>query len=259
MKKLLDQLDYLSALMVANMRFYKAEKARLAFLSTFMLLQNTLFFGLWIVLFHAFGNVKGWNMQDMARMFGLMASAIGLTLFFFNGVRQFAYKIQDGSIDTFIARPRAVLPALLLCASSTSSLGDVFFGPLIWLTLGNVGLSDLPLLLVLLVMITILFLSMLTIIYSISFWLKGDSRFPDQLFMTMMIGSQTIVHGQSFWIRLALMTLIPAWFTNYIPAMLIRSFDPVLFAWMAGAVVFYTAVAIVVFSAGLRRYIRSAT
>lgn len=258
MKKLFAYLDYLAALFIANMRPYKADKKRLAILATFMMLQNSLFFSLWIVLFDTFGNIKGWALQDMARMFGLLAGAIGIALSFFNGVRQISYKIQDSSIDALIARPRSVLPALLLSGSSTANFGDLLFAPILWFTLGNVGLSDMPFMLLLLVLVTSLFMSMLIIIYSIGFWFKGDSRFPDQLFMTLIIGSQTVVHGQAFWVKLALMTLIPAWFTNYIPTMLMRAFDPVLFAWLCGAVVLYGALAIMIFNAGLRRYVRSA-
>lgn len=250
-------LSYLGALLMANMRFYKNDRRRLFVMSFFMMCQNALFFSLWIIIFDAMGTLKGWNLSDMARMYGVVAGAIGGSMFFFNGARTIVYRIKDGSLDTFLSRPRAALPSLLTSSSSLASLGDLLYAPLIWVVLGQVGWSDAPLLLLVTALSCVLFTAMTVIVYSLGFWFKGDSRLAEQLFMVLIIGTCNIIHGQPFMVRLAFMTILPAWFISYLPTELLRNFDPALLALLFGAAVFYSFVAALVFQAGVRRYKRS--
>ncbi len=247
-------LSYLWSLMAANMKFYAAERKRLIIMSFFMIVQNSMFFALWAIFFQNVSDVKGWNLTDVARMYGIIASSVGLSLFFLNGPRTLAYRIQDGSFDLFLTRPRAPLPALLTSSSSSASLGDILYGPLIWLALGEVTWAMIPQLVGLTLISSLIFTSATLTFYSIAFWLKGNARFPDQLFEVLIIFSATIQHGQPFGVQIIMYTLVPAAFIAMLPTELVGRFDPVVLGQILLAAVFYAALAVRVFNAGIKRY-----
>ncbi len=254
MEKTLKKLSYLYALMTANMKFYKPEWKRLLIMSLFMIVQNTMFFILWILLFQNISGLKGWGLTEVARMYGIIASSVGLSLFLFNGARSIAYRVQDGSMDDFLVRPRSVLPALLMSGSSPASLGDILYGPLIWAFLGDVTWNMAPQLVGLTLVSMTIFTSMTLIVFSMAFWLKGNPRFSEQCFEALLIFSVSIQHGQPLGVRLIAYTVIPAGFITYLPTRLIGHFDPALLAQLLVATVFYAAFSVWIFNAGLRRY-----
>lgn len=192
-------------------------------------------------------------------MYGILASGVGLSLFFFNGPRTLAYRLQDGSLDDFLTKPRAPLPALIVSSSSPASLGDILYGPLMWLALGNVSWGQVPLLIFLTIVAAVIFSSMMVIIYSIAFWLKGSTRFPEQLFIMLIIFSSVMQHGQPIVVQIIMYTIMPAAFIVYLPTQLVQSFDWQIFGLLMAAAVFYVGAAIMIFNAGLRRYIRAQT
>jgi len=257
MRSLLDQIDYLWALVRANMRGYAADRTKLFVMSFFMLVQDAMFFALWIIFFSSISEVKGWKLEELSRMFGLISCAIGLSLFFFNGARTIAYRVQEGTLDALIARPRNVLPALLLSSSSPASLGDIFYGPLLWAALGNMSWGEWGLMIFLTVNAALMFTACTIAIFSTSFWLKGNTKFPEQLFEMLIILSSGIVHGQPLLVKIVMFTILPAAFMSYLPIELVRNFAWDSFALILGSTVFYGWLSVVLFKAGLRRYVNS--
>lgn len=257
---MIGNLSYLWALIRCNMRFYKTEYWRLFIMSSFMMIQNFMFFILWIILFSTAKELKGWNMADIARMSGIIASAVGISLFFFNGSRQIAYKIQDGSLDSFIARPRAVLPSLMLSSTSSASLGDIFYGPLMWLFFGDVTWAQVPILISVTLISSVIFSAMTVIVFSIAFWMKSEAtRFTEQMFLVLIIISCSMPHGQPEAVQWLMKTILPAWYVIYLPTELVKNFDIKIFAGLIGAAIIYASAAALIFKAGLRRYINSLT
>ncbi len=256
MKKLFSSLSYLWALNAANMKFYRPEWKRLLIMSFFMIVQNSMFFVFWVIFFQTVSNLKGWRLSDVARMYGIVASSVGLSLFFLSGARSIARRIQDGSLDVFLTRPRSVLPALLMSYSSSASLGDILYGPLMWAALGDVTWAMAPQLVGLTLLSSVVFTSATIIVYSLAFWLKGNTRFSDQLFEMLIIFSANIQHGQPFGVQIVMYTIIPAAFIALLPVRLLSAFDPLLFAELLAATVFYALLAAWTFRAGVRRYKR---
>ncbi len=102
-----------------------------------------------------------------------------------------------------------------------------------------------------------IFLSACVVIYSLAFWLKGNTRFSDQLFEMLIIVSANVIHGQPFGVKLIAFTLLPAGFITYLPVELIREFDWNIFLALLAATIFYAGLAHFVFKAGLKRYVRA--
>lgn len=253
----MNNLSYLLALMHGNMKANMANKKQTFYWSIFMFLQNLMFFIMWIIFFDNVSEIKGWALPDVSRMYGIVGGAVGLTLFLFNGVRSIARHIDEGTLDMHISRPRSVLPTLLCSDSAPASIGDMCFALLLLLTLGNMGWQEFPLFFALIILSMIIFMSSTVIIYSLAFWLKGNTRFSDQMFEMLIIASVGVIHAQPFAVRVIAFTVLPAGFISYLPVEIIRNFDWWTMSAMTAAALFYAAIAILVFNAGLRRYVQA--
>lgn len=246
--------SYLLTLMKMNMKGYLLQRKRVFVLSFFMMLQNLLFFVMWGIFFSTVKEVRGWQLEEVARMFAVVCTSVGACLFFFNGVRSIARRIRDGSIDAFLVRPKAALPSILMSDSALSGMGDVVSALLILVFLGNVGWAEFAIFVFVALMAVVIFLSSCVILYSLAFWMKGDERFSDQLFEMLIISSSSIIHGQPWAIKMVAFTVLPAGFISYLPVELMREFDVSVLGVMLAATVCYVWLAHLVFEAGVRRY-----
>jgi len=158
-------LAYFWLLVAANMKSHAEKKRRLFVMSFFMMLQNAMFFAIWVFFFQSVGDLKGWQMPDYMRLISIFASSFGIAMFFANGVRNIAYWIKDGTLDLYLVRPRAVLPALAVSASSPASLGDIVFGPLLWVTLGGMPFATLPWFMVLALLSAMVLFAVMVLMY----------------------------------------------------------------------------------------------
>lgn len=252
----MNSLAYVAALLRAGLAEHRTDIKRTAILSGFMFVQNFLFFTAWLVFFGSIGEIRGWRLEDMSLLYGLVAAGVGTAFFLCDGVRTLPFRVQDGTLDTLIVRPRHPLPALLFSRSSPASLGDILSAPVYWFVIGHAPLSQFPLLAALSLMGGVILLAILLMFYSIALWLPKSGRFADQLFEMFIIFMLIPQHRQPLAVKALMFTLMPAGFTSLIPVLLLRQFDATTFAILAVATVVYAALATLVFNAGLRRYVR---
>jgi ABC-2 type transport system permease protein len=257
-RSMTNKLSCFLALFRANIRTHNLEMWRTWIMSLFMMVQNLMYFALWIVFFGAIKQVKGWQLSDVAVMYGVLSTSVGTALFVADGARTITLRVLDGSIDAFLTRPRHPLPVLLLSRSCPSSLGDILSGPVLWFTLGGAKLTQLPFLLCLTSLSAVIFLATTIIFYSLAFWLKRGSRFSDQLFETLIIFSSAPQNSQPLGIKILMFSVLPAGFITLLPVTLIQNADPVRLFVLATASVVYAWLAVIVFNAGVRRYVSCA-
>src|SRR5713101_8859288 len=103
--------------------------------------NNMIFFLVWVIYFANFSNLRGWRLEDLALLIGVVAWAFGLTVFLTGGVRDVAQTIVDGGLDIYLGRPRHPLPSLLMSRSLPSGMGDMASAFVFWLWLGHSGLG----------------------------------------------------------------------------------------------------------------------
>jgi ABC-2 type transport system permease protein len=248
-------LSYILALLAANWREHYTDIRRALFLSGFMFVQNFLFFLLWVFFFGSIGEIRGWRLHDVSLLYGVVTFAVGLSMFLCDGIRNLPLRVQDQSFDAFIVKPRHPLPALMFSRSNASSLGDLLSAPLYWFVFGDMTAGDLPMLLVVSLLATAIFLAATILTYSVVFWLPNGGRFSDQLFEILIISATVPQHGQPLAIKLVLFSAIPAGFIGLTPVALMQNFDAMLLAGLVAAALAYAAAALLVFNAGLKRYI----
>lgn len=246
---------YLFSLLKACWAGHHADSGRTALLVAAMFVQNFIFFLVWVVFFSTITEIRGWRLEDLGLLFGVLAAATGLTLFFCDGVRTLPFVVRDGGLDALITRPRHPLPALLLSRSSADGMGDILSAPVYLFAFGGASLHSLPLLIALSLLAATIFLSALIIFYSLIFWVPRGGRFADQLFEILVISASIPQQGQSFGAKLIIFSIIPAGFMSLTPVFLLRHFDVWTFCALLLATAVYAVLAVLVFNAGLKRHV----
>lgn len=94
------------------------------------------FLGIWI-LFQRFDNIKGWQLEEIALLYGLVSSSFAIAEAASYGFDFFAQTVKQGDFDRFLLRPRST--ALLLAGQELSlrRIGkllqaQIIFGWAIW-------------------------------------------------------------------------------------------------------------------------------
>src|SRR5512143_3233359 len=103
------EFKFLLAVWKANL--LSAMEYRAAFLSQVigMMLNNFIYFVIWIIFFDRFKEVRGWGIHDMYLTFGVLASSFGLVSLLFGNAFNLSDIISKGRLDYYLSLPRRVL------------------------------------------------------------------------------------------------------------------------------------------------------
>lgn len=248
------ELTFLLALWKANL--LAAMEYRIAFFSQVvgMMLNNGIYFIFWFIFFARFKEIRGWDLNDMLLLFGIVATGFGLGVYLFGNVMQLADVIAGGRLDYYLSLPRPVLLHVLASHSRASGLGDVLYGLLSFSLAGHFTADAVArFLLGSLVSMTV-FLSFMILVQSLAFWLGNTALLTMQAtnaILTFSLYPITLFDGTA---KFLLFTLLPAAFIGAVPAEFVRAFNwGTLGQLLAGASVFLL-LATLTFRRGLRRY-----
>ncbi|HET9870538.1 MAG TPA: ABC-2 family transporter protein, partial [bacterium] len=82
---------------------------------------------LWVV-FHQASHLQGWDQAQVVFLFGLTATALGLSELFFNHIWMLPYYIVMGDLDRLMVYPVRSLPFLLISRPELHSFGNLATG-----------------------------------------------------------------------------------------------------------------------------------
>ncbi len=248
------EFKFLLAVWKANL--LSAMEYRVAFLSQVigMMLNNFIYFIIWIIFFDRFKEVRGWCIHDMYLTFGVLASSFGLVSILFGNAFNLSDIISKGRLDYYLSMPRPVLLHAVASRMIASGVGDFSYGFLSYALSGYFTWDGLLRFVLAMLLGATVFAAFLILIQSLSFWLgimSNMSALALNALLTFGIYPITLFDNYA---KLILFTLIPAAFMGAVPAEFIRSFTwQTLAELLAGAVAFLV-IAVAVFRLGLRRY-----
>ena len=246
--------SYLGCLMRLNLRAAFARPRAALAAAGFMCANNLIFFVTWVIYFRNFSSLKGWRIEDVALLVGVVVWAFGVAMLFAGGLRTMAQVIVDGGLDAHLGRPRHPLLSLLLSRSLPSGLGDIVSAFAFWLWLGGSGLGNLPLLLLVATSAAVILGATIVIAQCLVFWQPRAVRFCEQLYETFLMATYYPQHAYGLTARLLLLTVFPAALVGYLPVEAVREQSQLLAAAVVGAAALYAALALAMFNLGLRRY-----
>jgi ABC-2 type transport system permease protein len=245
---------FATALVIMSIRSAMAERASFVLRVALMAMNNAIFFTFWIVLLSRVPSIRGYELGDVAVLYGIVALAHGLAFFVAGGIQYLSRVIHDGELDALIAQPKPTLLYAIGLRSQPSGLGDVVSGIVMLALSGRVGVLGIPLVIAASLAGAIVLVSTAIVLHSAAFWLGRTDSASRQLYETTLMFSlypDTLFTGPLRWI---LFTIIPAGFVGYLPATLIRAPNVWTALNIALGVTAYGLLAVWVFQRGLRAY-----
>ncbi len=248
------ELTFLFALWKANL--LAAMEYRTAFLSQVvgMMLNNAVYFVFWVIFFDRFKEIRGWGLEEMFFLFGVVAASFGLTAFLFGNAMDLASVIANGRLDYYLSLPRPVLLHVLASRSISSGLGDFSYGVLSFLVARQFAPDTIVRFVLATALAVVIFISFLTLVQSVAFWTGNAAQLSQQAtnaMVTFSIYPITLFDDSA---RLILFTVVPAALIGAVPAEFIRHFEWTTLAQLLAAALVLLTLATTVFRRGLRRY-----
>jgi len=248
------ELKFLSAVWQANLQ--SVMEYRVSFLMQVigMMLNNFIYFAIWIIFFDRFKEVRGWGISDMYITYGVLASAFGLVALLFGNSFTLSEIINQGRLDYYLSLPRPVLLHTVSSRMISSGMGDFTYGFLSYVLSGQYTWDGFLRFVLATLLAATVFASFLILVQSLAFWMGVISNLSNlaiNALITFGIYPITLFDNYA---KLILFTVIPAALVGAVPAEFIRAFTwQTLAELLAGAVIFLL-MAVAIFRLGLKRY-----
>src|SRR3954468_8452991 len=162
---------FAAALVATSVRSALAERGAFLMRAALMAVNNGIFFTFWIVLFSRVPAIRGYQLGDMAVLYGIVAIAHGMAVFFAGGMEHLARVIHDGELDALLAQPKPTLPYVLGMRSQPSGVGDIASGVVMIGLSGRLSAAGIPLAVVAAIAGALVLVSTAVILHSSAFWL----------------------------------------------------------------------------------------
>lgn len=231
-----------------------AMEYRVSFLtqSTFMFFNDVIWVIFWAIFFNQFPSINGWAFKDLMFMYIIINSSWGLTGVFFGNFRNLAEVIRDGQLDFYLALPKEELTHALISRSKFDSFGDLAFG--IVLAIIFLPITSFPLAFVLILISAVIILAFAVILGSLSFYIGSAVEISNQGLMGILSFASYPFSVFSGYTRFILLLIIPAGFISGVPTEILKSFSWQWFGLMILSAVVLSAIALILFKRGVKRY-----
>lgn len=219
-----------------------------------MILNDGVYFLVWIIFFDRFKDIRGWELSDMFLVFGVAASAFGLVGLILGNAFNLNEVITTGRLDYYLSLPRPTLLHALASRIVPSGFGDFLYGFLSYFASGHFTWDGLGRFILGVILAAMVFAGFLILVQSLAFWL-GTSTTLTQLatnaIITFAIYPITLFDQVA---KVILFLVVPAAFMGAIPAGLVRQFTWSNLGLLVLAAVGFLSFSIIIFNLGLRRY-----
>lgn len=219
----------------------------------FMMLNNATFIIQWVILFNLKNEIGGYGFKEILILWGLASSTYGISHIFFYKAFYMSDLIINGKLDTFLVQPKNVYLSVITSETSISAIGDLIYG---YICLIIYGFTFKNFILFTLFTITggIIVAAFSSILGSISFWTVKSEQISKSLSDIMLnFGTYpgTIFKGI---VKLLLYTIVPVGLANYLPVETIINFNGINILYIIMFTILITALSIIIFYRGLKRY-----
>lgn len=231
-----------------------AKRASFWFQVAVMVTNDLFFVAFWFLFFNEVESVRGWEVDETLTLLAILATVSGVALGLFPNARRLGEMISDGRIDAALALPADPLGYLLARSVDAALLGDLIFGPLLFVALGDLSADRIALFVFGSVTGSVVFVSFLVLLGSVTFFAGGRGEHTELGFQAILLLSSyppDIFGGAT---RVMLYTAVPAAFVSGLPTRLVDDFSIELAATMIAVAAAFGVTAYAAFSAGLRRY-----
>jgi ABC-2 type transport system permease protein len=219
-----------------------------------MIVNDFAFVAFWFLFFHRVGSIRGWDAHRVMVLFAILATVTGTALGLLSNARRIGEIVGDGRLDAVLALPVDPLAYLLVRTVDTALLGDLAFGPLLFLLFGRPTVERGAIFLLASACGVVVFVAFMIIVGSLTFFAGGRGEQAELGFQAILILASYPIDIFGGATKLLLFTAIPAAFVSGLPASLVDSFSWVTAGSLVLVAVLFAGLARMTFVAGLRRY-----
>ena len=222
-----------------------------------MAVNDLLFVAFWVLVYSHQDSIKGWERDEMLVVFAALALGVGFGIGFGNGLRRLSLRISAGDLDPLLVQPRSVLLRVVTARVYPPGIGDMVFALVLFAFAGHADLASWLWFLGASMLGGLITLAFMLLWESLAFWGDTGGRAAGIAFTALAV--MGIYPSQIFpgAMKLVIFTAIPAALVGSVPAEIALDPTPQLVVGLiAGTLGLWTA-ALLVFHAGLRRYMRA--
>jgi len=195
-----------------------------------MVLNNSMFIIFWLILFEQVGGIiKGYGFEDVMFLWALAASGFGLAEVFMGNGHHLSRIIYSGELDVYLLQPKPVALNLVASRMVVAGWGDIIYGVALFLLTQALTVYSVALFVLFSVLMAFVLTALRLAYHSLTFFLgnaESLANLATEMIISFMIYPGSIFKGPTVWI---LHSIVPAALVAYIPARLIKNFDPLLF------------------------------
>ena len=254
MKDFVNSLRFFGALVLMSLRASWALRGAFFLQSVLMLLNNIVFFAMWLIFFHRFSSVGGWRLSDVGATYGVVALGFGLARIVGGGSPNLARMIVAGELDPVLVQPKHAMLQVAGSRSAAAAWGDVVTGVIFLVITGHLSGPDFALPLLAAIASAVGFLAVSLLFNCAAFWLGRVESLATMLSdftLTFALYPRPLFEGS---IRILLFSIIPAAFVGWYPVEAVRHPGLAPVAIMSASAAGLLALAFLTFDRGLRRY-----
>lgn len=247
-------LKFLLALVRLNMQQTFALRGALLLQAVFMLLNDLIVFVVWIIIFRSVHTIRGWSLDDMALLWGILTGGYGLSCAFGDGAGMIGRAARDGELDAFLTQPKNTLLYIIGSRGNPSAWGDILASLVFLSGSTHTTIASLPLILGAIIVSGVVTTATIVALFSLTFWLDAFEELGEQLrnyFLTLGSYPADIFPWS---VKLLLFTVFPAAISGTLPVKAVRegSFSMLMAALLVTLLYSYCAYRL--FYGGLKRY-----
>jgi ABC-2 type transport system permease protein len=218
-----------------------------------MAANNLVWILFWVLFFGRVGTLRGWDVEQLMVLLAVITTAAGVVLGLFNNVVRLGDLTASGALDAALTLPAPTLPYLLCRRVNATHVGDLLFGPVLFVLAGNPTPARTAVFAFGVVCAVLILTGFLVLVGSLAF-LSGRGEAGDLGFNAVILFAMYPIDVFPGFARLFMYIVIPSGFLGAVPARLVDRPDPVWVSASLAAGIGFAAAGWISFAAGLRRY-----
>jgi ABC-2 type transport system permease protein len=222
-----------------------------------MAINNISFIILWVFFVKSVGVIGGWTAMDIVGLQGFLALCYGIICSIGGGIKKLAEYTASGVFDRFMLSPKNLLVRIATATFGVSAVGDIVFGTICLIVYAfflPTNISQIILIILLVFITSIIFLSVMILIYSTSFFFTEASYLTNgffELFLTPSMFHGGVFQGAT---RFIFTFIIPSLLVGSIPVEIVRDISFDKFLLISLLALFWFILSIKIFNKAVRRY-----
>lgn len=226
----------------------------------FMCINDGIWVVFWLLVFSHRDSIRGWDQQAVLVLFAIVTCTYGVGIGLFYGVRRLGERIHGRDLDPLLVQPGPVVVRILFARIHPPLLGDLAFGPVLFAlaTAGGAPASMWARYAAVVLLASVVVVAFNVAWESLAFWSEAGSEVAGVAFTAITVLGTYPAAIYSGIVKVIVFTVVPAAFIGTIPAQVVLDPSPALVLALLAAAVVSATVALLIFQAGLRRYMRLA-